>query len=140
MNKILLFSFLIFLLSCSEEIKPKNKFVGYWENEGKFRKWMQINILIEKDNQFTYWFNSDRKTPDDPQMPLKGTYKIEGDIITLQTKNEDHIYSGGIFVLKQHEGRSILLAKNQLESWENKVKANCHPLYKSEIFEIKKNK
>ena len=112
---------------CTPE-KESSKFIGFWKNEGAFVKWMKIQLLVEDDNKFTYWFFSDRKTFDDPEMPLKGTYEVNGDRIILSIDENLHLYARE-FILKDENGTPILLAAHQLNDWENKGKVGCHPLY-----------
>lgn len=128
---------LIILLFIYCGCTPKNessKFIGFWKNEGAIEEWMKIQLLIENDNKFTYWFFSDRKRLDQPKMPLKGTYEIKGNRILLSIDENLHLYARE-FILTDENGKPVLLAAHQLNDWENNGKVDCHPLYKQKKFE-----
>ena len=133
MSRVLI-SFLLFVYCGCSPKKESSKFIGFWKNEGASEKWMKIQILVDDDNKFTYWFFSDRKSLDQPEMPLEGTYEIKGDRILLSIDENLHLYSRE-FIITDENGKQVLLAAHQLNNWENNRKVDCHPLYKQKKFE-----
>ena len=71
----------------SVEIIPPQNGVFYLSNG------YQITIVELKDGNFRYWMSSDVGTWKSSEYPIKGTYKIENDTVTLISDVDLHSHS-----------------------------------------------
>ena len=132
MNKSISILLIFLTFSCNKRSTTKNEFLGLWQNE---KKYSNLNLQI-KENVFLYEYYTDRK----PQKgysdyPLKGTYTIAGNIITLNL-NDERLSYGTKWKIIKDKNKKILLPLSQEEKWKHS-KILCYPLYRTEIINKK---
>ncbi len=65
---------------------------GAWMLSDAWAGYMGITLAIE-DDEFKYRFSSDVTSGDEPEYPIRGKVRYRGDLIVLEPKNGEDMYS-----------------------------------------------
>ncbi len=100
-----------FDLQCLE-IEHADEVIGKWSFSSHWMGHMGIALEIRADGSFSYWFDSDVKSSNDPDYPIEGTWQLVKGTLRLSSIQESHLYATDWILVRYADSTGLLSPDN----------------------------